>query len=208
MVNCFWNYVRAQGTIGDEVEDYYNDASRYNAALESWVWSFGDQTCSSYSISPQGKVSRRDQVDVDLLMQDHGNSLIKIEASRVRWCQAGFRTELDVWEFVLHGMRLALDTAIVDEDRFDIMIANARMEAFRPAFKACFNHVDHFLTGWSELPEGVATEESVDQMKKGIVVHLGELRAVGLWDGKWRSADDAGQADKVKDAALEQQKKK
>ena len=113
-----------------------------------------------------------------------------------------------MWKFVLHGMRLALDDAIAADKRFDIMIANARMEAFRPAFRACFNQVDIFLTRGSEFSGGVATEESVDQMRKEIVVHLNQLRAVGLWDGKWKSAHDADKADKIKDAAIEQQKEK
>ena len=83
------HYFEETNSSSREVENRYFNTSSYNVYLGDWVDSFEDQRCSSYSISPQGKVSRRDQVDVDLLMQDHGNCLNRIESSDVLWFLAG-----------------------------------------------------------------------------------------------------------------------
>ena len=179
-----WSRMRA--TWGQE--------HRYD--LETWLARFNDPKYASYNISPRGKMLPLDPYPTPMIVNDYNTRARQI--GRLWWYGGEEMIHKErLIESILSKMRQLLDCAVSSKDKFQLLVADARMQVFPPVLAEVLAEIANLQrrSYWRPF--------FINQARDKIRVQLKNLKRLGLWDGKWKDLNEGDHVVAKSDEELE-----
>lgn len=156
--------------------------------LKWWLARFDDMQYLPYNISPKEKVDKLQRDEIEIMVGVYKACAVEIDVFDPIWTGSDeMLHEVKLITSVQFEMRQKLDSAISSLDQFQLLVADARIEAFLPVLSAILAEMKVLRCSSYAAP---VKRSLIDQATERINIQLMNLKGLGLWDGKWQDLNE------------------